>query len=284
MIAMNRSHGTIETYKTLLIAYLRDDPIPTTLSIKQWLAAKIQEVSPIGAGNYVRALSSFFGFLKEAGLWNTDPTAGIKKPKVGKKEREIPSEDEVAKLLTTLFTDQDARRNKPKAMAWIVTLITTGLRRSELLTLSWDNVDFNGLEMKVLGKGNKERWVPMHARTAQVLKEYRETLPEGEPMVFPTKDQRGKWDVKASNLVIERLCKKAGIKRYTAHQFRHFFTTYALRRGAKLEVISRILGHANVGITAEIYRHVDRDEMHEEHQRFAPLSQPMLEEGKGESE
>jgi len=165
-------------------------------------------------------------------------------------------------------------------MAWIVTLVTTGMRRSELASLRWDKIDFEHLEATVLGKGDKERVVPLLPLTAQVLKEYRQTLPEGEPMIFPTRDKTGIWNTKASNLMIERLCKKAGIKPYTAHQFRHFFTTYALKRGAKLEVISRILGHANVGITAEVYRHVQRDEMHEEHLRFAPLSQPQLEEGK----
>jgi len=280
MVSEGKSQGTIDGYKSLLLAYLKVDPFPTTLSIKQFLAGKMQGISPIGVGNYVRALRSLFSFLKAEGLWNTDPTAGIKKPKVGKKEREIPTEDEVAKLLTTLFADQDRKRDKPKAMAWIVTLITTGLRRNELATLSWDKVDFNRLEVRVLGKGNKERIVPIHSRTAQVLQEYRETLPNGELQVFPTTSKSGVWDTQASNLMIRRLCEKAGIRGFSAHAFRHFFTTYALKRGAKLEVISRILGHSSVGITAEVYRHVDRDEMHEEHQRFAPLSQPQLEEGK----
>jgi len=101
------SLGTIAGYKWCILAYLKEDPFPTTLSIKQFLASKMKEVSPIGVGNYVRALRSLFSFLKAEGLWSTDPTAGIKKPKVGKKEREIPSEDEVAKLLTTLFADRD---------------------------------------------------------------------------------------------------------------------------------------------------------------------------------
>lgn len=280
LTAQNWSRNTIKTYKTLLTTYLKDDPTPTTLSIKQNLAKKMQTMSPTGVGNYIRALKSLFGFLKEEGLWPQDPAASIKRPKVGKKEREIPTEEEVKKLLTTLYSDQDSRRNKPKAMAWIVTLITTGMRRSELASLRWDKIDFKHLEAIVRGKGDKERVVPLLPLTAQVLMNYRQTLPEGETMIFPTRDKTGIWNTKASNLMIARLCKKAGIKPYTAHQFRHFFTTYALKRGAKLEVISRILGHSNVGITAEVYRHVQRDEMHEEHLRFAPLSQPQLEEGK----
>jgi len=280
MMAEGMSLGTIACYKWLILAYLRNDPTPTPLSIKRFLASKMIEISPIGVGNYIRALRSLFSFLKAEGLWNTDPTVGLKKPKVGKKERAIPTEDEVSKLLTALFTDRDPSRNKPKAMAWIVTLITTGLRRDELATLTWDRVDFGMMEATVVGKGNRERIVPLLPRTIQVLKEYRQTLPEGEPRLFPTRAKSGVWDTQASNLMIARLCAKAGIPKYTAHQFRHFFTTYALKRGAKLEVISRILGHSSVGITAEVYRHVDRDEMHEEHQRFAPLSQPQLEEGK----
>jgi len=156
-ISEGLSRGTISGYKILIQAYLKDDPFPTTLSIKQFLASKMGKISPIGVGNYIRALRSLFSFLKAEGLWNTDPTAGIRKPKVGKKEREIPTEDEVTKLLTTLFSDQDRKRDKPKAMAWIVTLITTGLRRTELASLTWDKVDFKHPEARVIGKGKKER-------------------------------------------------------------------------------------------------------------------------------
>jgi len=160
MIAEGKSHRTIDTYRILIETYLRDGPFPTTLSINQFLAAKMHEVSPIGVGNYVRALRSLFSFLKAEGLRPRDPTAGINKPKVGKKEREIPKEDEVAQLLNTLFADEDHKRNKPKAIAWIITLITTRLRRFELASLTWDRVDSDRLEVKVIGKGKKERTVP----------------------------------------------------------------------------------------------------------------------------
>lgn len=142
LTAQNWSRNTIKTYKTLLTTYLKEDPTPTTLSIKQNLAKKMQTMSPTGVGNYIRALKSLFGFLRAEGLWPQDPAAPIKRPKVGKKEREIPTEEEVTKLLTTLYNDQDSRRNKPKAMAWIITLVTTGMRRSELASLRWDRIDF----------------------------------------------------------------------------------------------------------------------------------------------
>jgi len=280
MIALGRSSNTITIYKGLLATYLRDDPEPTKLSIMQFVSSKLIQTSPIGAGNYIRALKSLFGFLVEAGLWNVNPTIGIKKPKVGKKVRVVPTEEEIGKLVNTLITDTDYHRNKPKAMAWIIGLITTGCRRSELLGLSWNEVDLENGKMTVLGKGNKQRTVPLHPITIGVLDHYRATLAEGEPQVFPSKDQRGMWDVKASNLMIERLCIKAGIPRYTAHQFRHYYATYMRRHGAKLETVSKLLGHASVAITADIYEHFTDEEIAEEHKLYAPLTQPLLEEGK----
>ncbi len=96
----------VESYKTLLTTYLRDDPTPITLSIKQNLAKKMQTMSPAGVGNYIRALKSPFGFLRAEGLWPQDPAGPIKRPKGGKKEREIPTEEEESKEAWDLVQKQ----------------------------------------------------------------------------------------------------------------------------------------------------------------------------------
>lgn len=80
---------------------------------------------------------------------------------------------------------------------------------------------------------------------------------------------------------LRRACKRAGVTPFTPHQLRHLYATHMLRGGAKLEVVARILGHASVGVTADIYRHVATAELHEEHARFAPLNQRDLLEAGG---
>jgi len=277
MIMLNRSPGTIRGYKYLIIAYLKIDPIPTALSIKAELARKVQEegLTAQGVTNYINALRCYFACLKSEGLWIQNPAAKIEKPKIIKRERQIPTEEEMGKLLAIL-----AKVNNPKFTAWIIVMLTTGLRRDELARLTWDKVNFKGLKLQVMGKGRKERTVPMQPITAQVLMALRKTQPWDEQQVIATKDKSGAWDPKASNRMLARLCRLAGIRRLSAHALRHFFATYTRKHGAKLEVVSKILGHASIGITADIYEHFDEDEIADEHRRFAPLSQPLLEEGK----
>jgi len=275
LIQQGYSKETIRVYALLVRRYLEDDPTPTTLSIMQTLAGKIQRgLSLRGVANWLKALKSFFGFLKVEGLWPHDPTASIKPPKLDRKERAVPREEEVSKLLATLACDRDIRRNKKKLTAWLVALITTGARRTELASLTWDRVDFEHLEITLHGKGNKDRTVPILPLTATVLQEWHQTLTEGEPQVFPTSDKRGVWDTTASNNMITRLCRKAGIKRYTAHQFRHFFATYVLEHAGEgsIKAVSELLGHANPGITLNFYIHTSKQRIAKVYREAAPLA------------
>jgi integrase/recombinase XerD len=278
LIGQGYSKETIRIYTWLVKRYLDDDPVPTPLSIMQSMAVKTQQgMSAQGVRNWVKALKSFFGFLKAEGLWYQDPAVAIKPPKLTQKERAIPSEEEVNKLLVTLASDRDSRRNKAKLSAWLITLITTGARRTELAMLTWDRVDFKQLQIILHGKGNKDRTVPMLPITARVLSEYRQTLPEDELRVFPTNDKRGVWDTKASNNMITRLCRKAGIPCYTAHQFRHFFATYILDHAGEgsIKVVSELLGHANPSITVNFYIHTSKQRIAKVYREAAPLAGSM---------
>ena len=79
-------------------------------------------------------------------------------------------------------------------------------------------------------------------------------------------------DIHNPEKTLRRACLRAGVRPFTPHQLRHLYATAMLRGSAKLEVVARILGHASVGVTADIYRHVAIAELHEEHMRFAPLN------------
>ena len=97
-----------------------------------------------------------------------------------------------------------------------------------------------------------------------------ERHPNKTPFVFPGETGTGHAHISNFEKTLRRACKRAGVEPFTPHGLRHFYATEMLRKGAKLEVVGRILGHSSIGITADIYRFVKTCEMHEEHLRFAP--------------
>jgi integrase len=154
-------------------------------------------------------------------------------------------------------------------------LLDTGLRMAEACSVRKANIDFQQLEIKVIGKGSKERRVPISPITAGLLKSWIEQ-DEQSLWVFPANNAWGYWDERSFERSMRRVCKRYGIKPITPHALRHFFATHNLRNGARLEVVSRILGHASTSITADIYVHVDSEDMHNTHKKFSPFAKLML--------
>ena len=146
------------------------------------------------------------------------------------------------------------------------------MRLSEACTIQKQNVSIDRQEIKVLGKGKKERMLPISPSVVDLLKQYLATQYGDSIYLFPAVNGRGYQDNRIVDRTFKRICERLHIKQITPHGLRHYFATYALRNGAKLEVISRILGHASVGITGDVYRTVKQDEIREEHTRFSPLS------------
>ena len=266
------SPRTISDYTKNVTYYLASDPVPTTLSIRSYLARRLNEVSAARVGNERKALKSFFAFLHEEGLWMTNLMNRIKSIKVRKRERALPTDDQIRKLLTY----RCYRRKQAQRFALLVILlINTGLRITEAVSILKQSVNLARLEIRVIGKGNKERVVPISPMVGELMRDYMTTLTDESPYLFHANNANGYWDISSIEKVFRRV---AGV---TPHQLRHYFATFALKAGAKLEIISRILGHSSVGITADVYRHVGRDEMHQQHDRFAPLPETkLLEAGK----
>jgi len=265
------SPRTIKRYRWAVERYLEQDPFPTSMSIREYLARRLKEVSPALTSFERKALKSLFDFLHEEGLWNTNPVNGIKPIPVSFRERRLPSEEAVQKLLQAKhYRKQDTA----KFRLLVALLLDTGLRVSEAAGILKKDIDIENLEIRVIGKGDKERVVPISPVTVGLIGEYLTAFDrQDSPYLFPTVSRTGYWDYTGIEKMMSRTCKRLGIEHITPHQLRHFFATYALKDGAKLEVISRILGHASVGITADIYRHVGREEIHLEHRRHGPLSQ-----------
>lgn len=267
------SKRTIGLYLPTVENYLKRDPTPTKLSIQQWLASRLESVSTAEASNDRKALRSFFKFLHEEGLWPADPTAGLKAIKVRYRAKEIPEPEDIQKLLQY---ECHRAKDTPKFRTMLILLITTGLRVTEAASILKKNIDFNRREIKVIGKGGKEGVVPLLSVTADALKRYIDEHNNGSPQLFPGDNPLGYWNVSSIEKNLKRACAKLGIKKVAPHQLRHYFATYALREGAKLEVISKILRHASAATTLDLYRHVLTEEMHETAERFAPLSRTPL--------
>jgi site-specific recombinase XerD len=263
---------TIEQYHLVVRNYLKYDPHPTFFSIQRYLADRLDIVSPARVAMERKALRSFFKFLHSAGLWQTDPTANIKSIKVPYRERELPSKEDVAKLLRAkCYRNKDTQ----KFRLMVILLLDTGLRITEACSIRKANINFECLEIKVMGKGGKERVVPISPITTNLLKAWVGQNDKSE-WLFPAAHIWGYWDKVGVEKMMRRACERYGIKPMTPHALRHFFATHNLKNGARLEVISRILGHASTAITADIYVHVDSEDIHSTHRQFSPLTKLML--------
>ena len=106
----------------------------------------------------------------------------------------------------------------------------------------------------------------------EALKDHMRRRKSDSPYLFPGDTSTGHMNIHNLEKTLKRMCKRLGVRPFTPHQLRHLYATTMLRDGAKLEIVSRILGHAGVGVTADIYRHVAMAEVHEEHLRFAPFN------------
>lgn len=265
------SARTLRTYGYAVRQYLAIDPKPTTQNIRGYLAKRLDEgMSGAAVRNMQKSLKSLFTYLYEEGLWGENPLDKMKLFKEEKREREMPSDEQIASLLYgdwKLHSKVGTLRMK----TLLAIIADTGLRVTEAASILRRNVRLTAppMQITVKGKGKKERIVPINPFCAVHILKLMET-PSDSPYLFPGK--RGYWDISSIEENLRRVCEKLNIKPVTPHQIRHWWATRALQAGMKLEVASRILGHSSVGITGDIYRHITSTEMAEEHRQFSPLS------------
>ncbi len=222
------------------------------------------------------ALRTYFAFLVEEGHLGEDPTERLEAPQLGKSLPDVLTYAEVERILDTVGAlSSDAHPNAIRDSAMFETLYGAGLRVSELIGLRVRDLALDEGLITVQGKGDKRRIVPLGGRAVRVLQRYlRERRPEldrrrSEGVVFLNQHGRplsrmGAWKI------IGRHVRNAGIrKRVTPHTFRHSFATHLLEGGADLVAVQEMLGHADIS-TTQIYTHVDRRYLQEEHRQHHP--------------
>lgn len=278
------SNRTIETYSYWVKRILDAVPEPTYLSLTHYLAEQAKkEIAANTRKMMSKALKSFFGFLYDQGLIRQNPVQKLRHPKVDKTVAIYPEAEEVERMLAGIGRSKRLDdKDKLKLALLIVVPGGTGVRFTELAKLPWKNVNFDRQQIKVMGKGKKERVIRLLPPIAGLLSAWKEYSP-GE-LVFPTTSKYGRIDPSDTNRMLKRLAKRAGVRPFSIHKLRHYFATYALSHGADLKIISEILGHASIAITGDIYRHVLTGEADKTMAKFSPMAGMTLAlpEGKGE--
>ena len=233
----------------------------------------------LSVSSIARNISSIRGFHEFAVVENfskANPAELIELPKKAKKLPDVLDADEVLQILsspdkTTLAGIRDA--------AILESLYATGMRVSELTGLQQDNLFFEIGFIRVIGKGNKERLVPIGEIAQEALEHYMEYVrPEFINQQNPQKaenkiflNQRGGPLTRMSVWnIVKKYTMQAGIDKHVyPHIFRHSFATHLLEGGADLRAVQEMLGHASI-LTTEIYTHIDRSFLHQVHKEFHP--------------
>lgn len=232
----------------------------------------------MSAHSQARILSgvkAFYKYLLFEELAEKDPTALIEGPKLGRKLPDTLSYPEIELLLEAIdMSTPEGSRNR----AILEVLYSSGLRVSELVELKMNNVYFDVGFLRVIGKGNKERLVPIGKDALKFLKIYKEQIRVHIPVQkgfesYMFLNRRGK---KLSRVmiftIIKQLAERIGLKKVISpHTFRHSFATHLIEGGADLRAVQEMLGHESI-TTTEIYTHLDRDYLRQVIQEFHPRS------------
>jgi len=240
----------------------------------------LQYISELGMSAFSQArilsgIKAFYKYLLFEEMIGKDPTALIEGPKLGRKLPDTLEYEEIVKILNAIdLSKPEGARNR----AMLEMLYSSGLRVSELIELKLANVYFDLGFLRVIGKGNKERLVPIGRDALKYLKIYLEEVrvhvsvkKESESHVFLNRRGRKLSRVMVF-MIIKDLAATIGLhKTISPHTFRHSFATHLIEGGADLRAVQEMLGHESI-TTTEIYTHLDRDYLRQVIQEFHPRS------------
>ena len=274
------SSNTLAAYRadlTALSRWLAERGVPmmktTRADLQDFIAYRVTAgARPRSTARQLSSFRRFFRYMLRENAIKDDPTAQIAMPKIGRSLPKSLTEEEVESLLAAPAVN-DPLGNRDRTMLEV--LYATGLRVSELVNLRHGQVNLNQGVIRILGKGNRERLIPLGEESVRWLLEFAggargEILLERQTdYLFPTR--RGdRMTRQAFWHIIKRYARKAGIgKGLSPHTLRHAFATHLLNHGADLRVVQMLLGHSDLS-TTQIYTHVARERMKELHSQHHP--------------
>ncbi len=239
----------------------------------EWL--NLKGVSPRTQARTISGIKSFFKYLLIEEKIMNDPTTLLESPKVGRKLPDILSMEEIDLLIDSVDVSKpEGQRNR----AMLETLYSCGLRVSELVNLKISNLSFDQGFIKVEGKSDKERLVPISKSAMEEITKYTEGYRTGlniskESSNILFLNRRGKTLSRVMVFtIIKGLAEKVNLgKKISPHTFRHSFATHLINGGADLRAVQEMLGHESI-LTTEIYTHIDKDYLKSTIQQFHPRS------------
>ena len=242
-------------------------------TLKKFVYKISKEIKPSSQARIISGIKRFFDFLILENILNENPLENIETPKIGSKLPTTLTVKEIDKLIDSIDIKS---KNKIRNKAIIEILYSCGLRVSELITLKVSDLYFNESIIKVTGKGNKERFVPISKGAINYIEKYL-----NEIRIFQ-KIKKGSEDTLFLNergnglsrvmiyIILNDLKIKAEInKKIGPHTLRHSFATHLLENGADLITIQNMLGHENI-VTTERYLHVNRKHLVESISKYHP--------------
>ena len=264
------SKNTIESYSRdleKLIVFLDENKVslsPISIeeyTIQQFIYNVAKKVNPRSQARIISGLRSFFDYLVFEDYRKTNPTDLIETPKIGVKLPDTLSEIEINDLIAAIdLSHSQGERNR----TIIEVMYSCGLRVSELITLKISDLFFEEDFIRVIGKGNKQRFIPIHLSAQKYINIY---ISEIRNHIKPKKEyvdtlflnRRGKGLTRQMIFIIlKNLSIKINLnKKISPHTLRHSFATHLLKNGADLRAIQQMLGHESI-TTTEIYVHLDK--------------------------
>mgnify|MGYP000853948955 FL=1 len=264
------SSNTIENYSfdiEKLVSFLTENSIVvspikiTDEQVQQFIYTISTQVNARSQSRIISGLKSFFNYLIFEDYRKDTPLELIEIPKIGRKLPDTLSTQEIDLIINAInLTSAEGERNK----AMLETLYSCGLRVSELVTLKISDLFFEEGFIKITGKGNKQRFVPIGLPTQKIILNYKNFIRGHLPIQKGHEDtlflnRRGKQLTRAMIFtIIKDLAVKIDLKKtISPHTFRHSFATHLLENGADLRSIQLMLGHESI-TTTEVYMHLDR--------------------------
>ncbi len=256
----------LETHETELTSAKRGD-------LLEFMASRAQAgAQPRSTARQLSSFRRFYRYMVREGSLREDPTAQIAMPKVGRSLPRSLTEEEVEALLAAP-TVGDPLGHRDRTMLEV--LYATGLRVSELVNLKLLQVNLNQGVLRIVGKGDRERLIPLGEEAVQWVQQFLQgprveiLLERQTDYLFPTR--RGdRMTRQAFWHIIKRYARKAGVeKELSPHTLRHAFATHLLNHGADLRVVQMLLGHSDLS-TTQIYTHVARERLKDLHSQHHP--------------
>ncbi|MDO4216552.1 MAG: tyrosine-type recombinase/integrase [Bacteroidales bacterium] len=219
------------------------------------------------------ALRTWFRFMRREGWLHTDVMAKVRTPKIPPRLPVTFRESEVEHLYDADLFANDFEGQRDKLLLRM--LYETGMRRAEVVSLTNESINFSNNSIKVRGKGNKERIIPIENELAQNIRNYfalKEQIEDVDEHLFVRPNGKPITYAEVGSIVKRYMSMLSHAEKITPHVFRHTFATHLLNEGADISAIKELLGHADIH-TTEIYTHVTREHIKETYKHAHPRAQ-----------